>query len=723
MSAGEPIPQALRERPRWLIWRYVQRGQGKPTKQPRRPSAPHLALSIHDTHHLVSCDEARQLVDAGQADGIGYAMRAEDGLVFVDLDGAVQNGQVAPWAQEVVFNLGGYAEYSPTGTGLHVLVRGQLPNGAAGLTNHPQGVECYASGRYFTVTGEHYAGAGLPEAQAGIDWLCGKYFGDRAHQAVADVPELQADDEAPVLSLDELVANGLSADHRRLIEHGDNFDAFYDDDQVDHSRAVWDCCHAMAAAGANAETMLDVLADPSHYLAQNGALARRTDPRSAREWLWRYQVYPALQQHQAALEAEAAALQLQAPTTPGLPPVTVGLDIGDSADGLPPEPWILGQRFRLGAVTLGHGDPGCGKSYLSILSALAILTGQPLTGETVVETGNVWILNNEDSLADIRKRVHAICRFHGLDLDLVRQHLRISSGVDQGRLTLAHLVSAKDPKTGHRAETVDATPDATAMLEFIRANHIRHLVLDPLVQLHALDENNNAHLNRLLGVIGDIAAQGGCSVDLLHHNVKGGEDPESSAGRLYAARGASAITGAVRAQYSVCRMGATSGDLLGIPEQEWPRYVRLQMGKNNYGTTAGGPVWFYLESQALRNAAPPRPADSMAVPVLRPLQAEAELAQALAAGRAEDEAFAAETAILNALAEYLAGNGKVRITAAMPAVSSAVGHKVTADQVRQILQHRKDARLGADLVEIRHEWSTKAANADTVELLHLDGAA
>ena len=56
----------------------------------------------------------------------------------------------------VVHRLGSYTEISPTGTGLKTLVKGDKPGGRC-KCGDPD-VECYARGRYFTVTGGTHLG-------------------------------------------------------------------------------------------------------------------------------------------------------------------------------------------------------------------------------------------------------------------------------------------------------------------------------------------------------------------------------------------------------------------------------------------------------------------------------------------------------------------------------------------------------------------------------------
>ncbi len=58
-----------------------------------------------------------------------------------------ENGEIALWAFEIARYLDSYTELSATGTGLHIIVRGDVPNRRKG------DVEVYSSKRFFTVTG------------------------------------------------------------------------------------------------------------------------------------------------------------------------------------------------------------------------------------------------------------------------------------------------------------------------------------------------------------------------------------------------------------------------------------------------------------------------------------------------------------------------------------------------------------------------------------------
>ena len=63
--------------------------------------------------------------------GIGFVFSPEDDLCGVDLDLCLdpETGEIEGWAQAVIEELDSYTEISPSGTGVHVLVRATLPEG------------------------------------------------------------------------------------------------------------------------------------------------------------------------------------------------------------------------------------------------------------------------------------------------------------------------------------------------------------------------------------------------------------------------------------------------------------------------------------------------------------------------------------------------------------------------------------------------------------------
>ena len=174
---GHVLPAELRARRQWVGWRLRQRpGAPKPTKQPLNPGDGALA-STTDPATWGTFDEA--LKCPGSV-GIGFVFTHDDPYVGIDLDGcrAPETGAIEKWAADIVAQLASYTEISPSGTGVHVIVRGSLP----GTRRRKGPIEMYAEGRYFTMTGSRLAGTPpeIAERSAELDALHEGVFEERA---------------------------------------------------------------------------------------------------------------------------------------------------------------------------------------------------------------------------------------------------------------------------------------------------------------------------------------------------------------------------------------------------------------------------------------------------------------------------------------------------------------------------------------------------------------
>jgi len=140
----EGVPEELRVRPQWVLWKAVG---DKPDKVPYSARTGHRASST-DLLTWSTFHEAIEAYENGQYDGVGFVFSSADPYTGIDLDDCVDaDGEIAGWALEIVRYFDSYTELSATGTGLHVIVRGEVPNRRKG------DVEVYSSKRFFTVTG------------------------------------------------------------------------------------------------------------------------------------------------------------------------------------------------------------------------------------------------------------------------------------------------------------------------------------------------------------------------------------------------------------------------------------------------------------------------------------------------------------------------------------------------------------------------------------------
>ena len=168
------IPAKLRAILQWVLWKWEQRpdkttGELKWTKPPYQRNGKNAESDNPQT--WVSFDEAVAAYQEGDFAGIGYVITVDkkaddgnlitvdDGIASVDLDHCVnpETKVIEPWARDIVDRLASYTEISPSGTGLRIFVYAKLPPKDRKIGNF----ECYESGRYLTVTGNHLSGTPL----------------------------------------------------------------------------------------------------------------------------------------------------------------------------------------------------------------------------------------------------------------------------------------------------------------------------------------------------------------------------------------------------------------------------------------------------------------------------------------------------------------------------------------------------------------------------------
>lgn len=215
LASGKNIPAELRRLDQWVLWKYVTR-DGKTTKVPYRTDG--RRADTTDPATWTTYRRARAAARGGGFDGLGYVFALDDPYTGIDLDGCRKRktGKVSRWAQRIVEDLKSYAEVSPSGRGLHIIVRGGLPPGG----NRRGDIEMYDHARFFCMTGDHLAGT--PETilrrPKALARLHRRVFRDEH----APAPPSGGYGDAARLTDDELIAKAKAS------KNGARFRALYD---------------------------------------------------------------------------------------------------------------------------------------------------------------------------------------------------------------------------------------------------------------------------------------------------------------------------------------------------------------------------------------------------------------------------------------------------------------------------------------------------------------
>ena len=157
---AQNTPAELQALVHWLVWREEERN-GKKTKVPYdAKNGEYAKVNDSSTWSSLACaTKAADVLSGKNFDGIGFVF-SETNLVGIDLDGLVRDGKIAAYALSIIRLANTYCEYSPSGTGVHVIFQTSLPlpNGNK-FGNKELGGEIYdkTSPRYFTFTSNKIA--------------------------------------------------------------------------------------------------------------------------------------------------------------------------------------------------------------------------------------------------------------------------------------------------------------------------------------------------------------------------------------------------------------------------------------------------------------------------------------------------------------------------------------------------------------------------------------
>ena len=152
MPLVENIPPELKSKSQWVVWGPRQDAKGiiveKTPINPRTGcNADPIARSTWGTFEqaLLAVEKIKDVR------GIGFVFSKQDPYCGIDLDSCrdPQSGEVSLFAQAIVDRMKSYTEISPSGKGLHIIIKGKKPGGRCkkGL------IEIYDQDRYFTITG------------------------------------------------------------------------------------------------------------------------------------------------------------------------------------------------------------------------------------------------------------------------------------------------------------------------------------------------------------------------------------------------------------------------------------------------------------------------------------------------------------------------------------------------------------------------------------------
>ena len=218
--------------------------------------------------------------------------------------------------------------------------------------------------------------------------------------------------------------------------------------------------------------------------------------------------------------------------------------------------WLWPNRIASGKLTLIVGDPGVGKSFLTLdLAARVSAGGAWPDGSGGVEQGGVVLLGAEDDLADtIRPRLDA-------------------AGANAAKIVALQSVAARDASSGTmRQRSIDLCRDIAELEKAIdMVAPCRLVVIDPIsAYLGEADSHKNAAVRAALAPLSEMAARRNVAIVAVTHLRKG----DGSA--KHRTIGSIAFVAAARAAWLVCEDQRDPGRRLFLP-------IKNNIGRDRVG--------------------------------------------------------------------------------------------------------------------------------------------
>ena len=203
----ENMPQRLKKLPNWILWKTQERENGKMTKIPYQFNGEQEArANDYTTWSFFETIEYYYNLLKSNVSGIGFVFNREQNIIGIDIDHCVEYEEsdvnrerpiINDLAKEIIEKLNSYTEISVSGTGIHIIIEGELPEDivcGTGRKNSKLGLEIYRYGRYFTMSGNILNNNDIQNRTEEITDIMRKHFDDSdLKERVVNLQEYSAD--------------------------------------------------------------------------------------------------------------------------------------------------------------------------------------------------------------------------------------------------------------------------------------------------------------------------------------------------------------------------------------------------------------------------------------------------------------------------------------------------------------------------------------------------
>lgn len=484
------IPQELQRLIQWCVWRYeTPEGATKPTKVPYNPKTGRHASSADRQTWCLFSEAVEAAKDWSKWAGIGFFFSDNDPYCGVDLD-ATDDPAIVARQQQIYEILNSYSEYSPSGKGLHIIVKASVQGG-----RKRDSVEIYSSGRYFTFTGNVYHNAPIAERQ----------------ELITNIFEVIQDPSKPKI---EYVGSNFQER-----EDKDIYDAAYKAKNGEKFLDLWNG-NWQKYYKSQSEADFSLINIIAYYTKHKPQIIRlfRMSSLGQRDKANRDDYLNPMISRAFDNELPADRFSGFLADAPPLPSINQAYSSGNSeifpiieatslaGRPIPPRAWHVAGMMPSRNITLLGGDGGTGKSIIALHLAASTVLGRPWLGMNVQQGGCLFV-TAEDDENEVHRRLADIAASENVGLDAL-VGLSISSLAERDAI-LAVPEGRTKIMTPTRLYDVLAARIATTRPALV--------VLDTLADMFGGEENDRAQARQFIGLLRRLAVRYGCTVLLLAH--------------------------------------------------------------------------------------------------------------------------------------------------------------------------------------------------------------
>lgn len=475
------IPDELKKRTQWLIWKWVW--NAKRSKWDKVPHSPFSGDKCNANDILQHVDFDTALVAAKKHLATGIGIAPGNSIVIIDLDNVIIDGCISAQALEVIerFKKCAYIETTPSGIGKRIVIEADTVNTFEGKRNFPEGSglkgEVYISAGYCTITGNRHGTGSIME-------YCNGAFSEWVKGIWATQDNVSQEDEATPRGFSGFQLLLAQKDIKTLAAKDKGFDKLCQGDASAYQRNRDGYSEAMQGLTKDLLRLTKGNIALTKYLYEHSGLYECTRDKWDRRW--KDEISKAAQQ--VAEEYASSSEQSRSWLTE------------DELDNLPNPNWLLPDYIVAGEIATMYAPSGTGKTFLALDWAL-----------TVAQQDNVMHCALED-VNGIKIRKHAWKVYH--------------------KKTAKNFYVWNDDLNISNTQAVDD------FIQQVSGLNLKLIIIDTLALAMAVsggDENSTRDMGLAIRGVKAIQRATGAAILIIHHTPVSDTERERGNGALRAA--------------------------------------------------------------------------------------------------------------------------------------------------------------------------------------------